>query len=152
LQRAQSYLHYNQHNETGRVGKPFGRGTARKSKIAAFGGRWKPAEKTGKLLSVVGLIEGEQADMSNFQLLLSIGIPSLLIVVGFIYNNSRLSTIEANVNARFNSVDGRFGSIETNFQEIRARLNTIEADLRHFYRELGKHEAEIANLKEQRRA
>jgi len=76
--------------------------------------------------------------MSNFQLLLSIGIPSLLIVVGFIYNNSRLNSFEATVNARFNTVD--------------ARLITIEADLRQFYRELGRHDADIANLKEQRRA
>jgi len=94
--------------------------------------------------------------MTNFQLLLSIGIPSLLIVVGFVYNNARLNTIEANVSARFNSVDARFGSIETNvssgFQDIRTRLNTIEADLRQFYRDLGRHEAEINALKEHRRS
>jgi hypothetical protein len=76
--------------------------------------------------------------MTNFQLLLSIGIPSLLIVVGFIYNNSRLNTIESNMTI--------------GFQDVRTRLNAIEGDLRQFYRDLGRHDAEIVNLKEQRRA
>ena len=76
--------------------------------------------------------------MADFQLLLSIGIPSLLIVVGFLYNNSRLSTFEASVSA--------------NFQDVRGRLTAIEADLRQFYRDLGRHDADIAALKEQRRA
>ena len=82
--------------------------------------------------------EGEQGDMSNFQLLLTIAIPSLLIVVGFIYNNSRLNTIESNVNA--------------GFQDVRSRLSSIEGDLRQFFRDLGRHDADIATLKEQRRA
>ena len=76
--------------------------------------------------------------MSDFQLLLSIAIPSLLIVVGFIYNNSRLNTIENNVNV--------------GFQDARSRLSGIEGDLRQFYRDLGRHEADIVTLKEQRRA
>lgn len=76
--------------------------------------------------------------MSNFQLLLSIAIPSLLIVVGFIYNNSRLNTLEANMNI--------------GFQDVRSRLGNIEGDLRQFYRDLGRHDADIVTLKEQRRA
>jgi len=76
--------------------------------------------------------------MANLQLLLTIGIPSLLILVGFIYSNSRLSTLESNVNI--------------GFQDVRTRLTNIESDLRQFYRELGRHEADIATLKEQRRA
>lgn len=75
--------------------------------------------------------------MTSFQLLPSIGIPSLLIVVGFIYNNSRLNTIEASANARFNTTD-------TNLQDVRSRLTAIEGDLRQFYRDLGRHDADIA--------
>jgi len=60
--------------------------------------------------------------MTNLQLALSIGIPSLLILVGIFLNN-----------ARFNSVE--------------TRLTTMEGDLRQFYRDLGRHEADIANLK-----
>lgn len=76
--------------------------------------------------------------MTNYQMLFSIGIPSLLIVVGFLYNNSRLNTIESTMNL--------------GFQDVRSRLNTIESDLRQFYRDLGRHDADIVTLKEQRRA
>jgi hypothetical protein len=87
--------------------------------------------------------------MTNFQLLLSIGVPSLVIVIGFMYNNSRLNTFEASVNARFNSIES---NVSGGFQDLRNRLTAIEADLRQFYRDLGRHEADIATLKEQRRA
>lgn len=65
--------------------------------------------------------------MTDLQLALSIGIPSLLVLVGILINHAR------------------FGSIE-------GRLSTIEGDLRQFYRDQGRHEAEIANLKEKTRA
>ncbi len=87
--------------------------------------------------------------MTDLRLLLSIGIPSLLIVVGFIYNNARLNTMEADVSARCGSMES---SVNAGFQDVRARLTAIEADLRQFYRDLGRHEAEIAALKEHRRS
>jgi hypothetical protein len=65
--------------------------------------------------------------MTNLQLSLSIAIPSVLILVGIFLNNAR------------------FNSIET-------RLTTMEGDLRQFYRDLGRHDADIASLKEQRRS
>jgi len=72
--------------------------------------------------------------MTNLQLVLVTAIPSLLVLVGIFLNN-----------ARFNGFDSRFNSIE-------ARLIAIEGDLRPFYRDLGRHEAEINNLKEQGRS
>ena len=71
--------------------------------------------------------------MTNLQLTLTVAIPSLLVLVGIFLNN-----------ARFNGIDARFSSIET-------RLTTMEGDLRQFYRDLGRHEAEINNLKERNR-
>lgn len=59
--------------------------------------------------------------MTNLQLAWSVGIPSLLILVGIFLNNAR------------------FNSIET-------RLTTLEGDLRQFYRDLGRHDAKIENL------
>lgn len=64
--------------------------------------------------------------MTNLQLVLSICIPSLLILVGIFLNNAR------------------FNSIET-------RLTTMEGDLRQFYRDPGRHDADIASLKERRK-
>ncbi len=65
--------------------------------------------------------------MTNLQPVLTIGIPSLLILVGIFLNN-----------AGFNSIE--------------SRLTTMDGDLRQFYRDLGRHEAEIANLKERGRS
>jgi len=65
--------------------------------------------------------------MTNLQLILTIVIPSLLILVGIFLNN-----------AGFNSIEGR--------------LTTMEGDLRQFYRELGRHEADILNIKERYRS
>lgn len=72
--------------------------------------------------------------MTNLQLVLTIAIPSLLVLVGIFLNN-----------ARFNAIDARFNSIET-------RLTTMEGDLRQFYRDLGRHEADIINIKERNRS
>jgi len=79
--------------------------------------------------------------MTNLQLALTIGIPSLLVSVGIFLNN-----------ARFNSIDGRFNSIDGRFNDVGGRLNTIESDLRQFYSILGRHDAEIANLKDRQRS
>jgi hypothetical protein len=65
--------------------------------------------------------------MTNLQLALTIAIPSILVMVGIFLNQAR------------------FNSIET-------RLTTMEGDLRQFYRDLGRHDADIASLKDQRRA
>jgi hypothetical protein len=65
--------------------------------------------------------------MSNLQLVLTSSIPSMLVLVGIFLNN-----------ARFNSIE--------------ARLTTMEGDMRQFYRDLGRHEADIINIKERNRS
>jgi hypothetical protein len=78
--------------------------------------------------------------MSNLQLVLTIAIPSLLVLVGIFLNN-----------ARFNGIDSRFNGIDARFNGIEARLASMEGDLRQFYRDLGRHEADIINIKERNR-
>jgi len=65
--------------------------------------------------------------MTNLQLVLTISIPSLLILVGIFLNNARFNTIVT-------------------------RLTTIQGDLRQFYRDLGRHEADIINIKVRNRS
>jgi hypothetical protein len=65
--------------------------------------------------------------MTNLQLIMTVAIPSILVLVGIFLNNAR------------------FNSIET-------RLTTMEGDLRQFYRDLGRHEADIINIKERNRS
>jgi len=65
--------------------------------------------------------------MTNLQWVLTVGIPSILILVGIFLNNARFNTIET-------------------------RLTTMEGDLRQFYRDLGRHDTDISSLRDQRRS
>ena len=114
-----------------------------------------------------GQNRGIIAGMTNLQLALSIGIPSLLVLVGIFLNNARFGAIDN----RFTSVEGRIdrmgtelngridrmdtelnGRIDKMGSDLNARLDRQQADLSQFYMILGRHEADINNLKEQRRS
>jgi DNA anti-recombination protein RmuC len=67
--------------------------------------------------------------MTNLQLLLSIGIPSILVVLSWISNNSRLADHEKrfdSIDKRFDSVDKRFESIDKRFDSIDKRFESME--------------------------
>lgn len=49
--------------------------------------------------------------MTNLQLLLSIGVPSLLIVLSWIQRASRIARLEAVINRGFKDVDRRIESL-----------------------------------------
>ena len=56
--------------------------------------------------------------MTNIQLFLSIGIPTMAVLIGFLMNNARLSSIEnrigsfeSNLGARIDGVDSRLTAI-----------------------------------------
>jgi hypothetical protein len=78
--------------------------------------------------------------MTNLQLMLSMGVPTIAVLISYLLNNSHLTAVEANLNTRIDNMGARIDRIET-------RLITIEGDLRQFYRDLGAHEADISNLK-----
>jgi hypothetical protein len=59
--------------------------------------------------------------MTNTQLFLSIGIPTLAVIISMIFNN------------------GRFNAIES-------RLVSIEGDLRRFYQELGHTQGRVDSM------
>jgi hypothetical protein len=64
--------------------------------------------------------------MTNLQLLLSIGIPCLVIALTFVSNN-----------ARFNSMDKRMDKMDSELRDFRAEhhrdLMSLYADLKQFY-------------------
>jgi hypothetical protein len=78
--------------------------------------------------------------MTNLQMFLSMGVPTLAVLIGFLFSNQRFNSLDAKIVAVEVSLGGRIDRIEN-------RLSVIEADLRQFYRDLGAHEAEISNLK-----
>ena len=60
--------------------------------------------------------------MSNTQLYLSIGLPSLLIVLGFLQQNQR-----------FNSMEQRIASLEKRIDELAGRFTVLESAMRGVY-------------------
>lgn len=74
--------------------------------------------------------------MSNEQLYLAIGLPVFAIVMSTIANMMQISSLNANFNARFTSLENRITSIENRFDtllgkvvEIDNRLTRVEAIL-----------------------
>jgi hypothetical protein len=61
--------------------------------------------------------------MTNLQLMLSMGVPTIAVLISYLLNNARLTAVEANLNTRIDNLGARIDHIET-------RLITIEGDLR----------------------
>jgi hypothetical protein len=81
--------------------------------------------------------------MTDLQLLLSIGIPSLLIGLSILQNNFRFSAIDKRMDGldkRVDGIDGRFDRMESS---VDARFNKIDADLRAFRSE---HHQDLAGI------
>jgi len=57
--------------------------------------------------------------MTDIQLLLSIGVPSLLVVLSWLSNNSRLGRAES----RLDAMDKRFDRIDRRFDEVIAAIH-----------------------------
>ena len=75
--------------------------------------------------------------MTNVQLLLSIGIPSLLIVVSMLSNNARINLLDKSLGKRLDGHDDHLKQIDADIRELRAEhhrdLMTIYADMKEFY-------------------
>ena len=56
--------------------------------------------------------------MTNLKLLLTIGIPSLLVVLSWMSNNSRFAANEKRLDAIEQKMDRKFDEIERHFQDV----------------------------------
>ncbi len=65
--------------------------------------------------------------MTDIQLLLSIGVPSLLVVLSWLSNNSRLGRAESRLDAMDKRLDAMDVKFDRRFDEIEKRLNDIIA-------------------------
>lgn len=70
--------------------------------------------------------------MTDVQLYLAIGIPTLAVLAGILTNvvyysslNARLNRIETRFDARFNSIDARFSGIDDRFNRLEVRFDTL---------------------------
>ncbi len=64
--------------------------------------------------------------MTNLQLLLTIGIPSLLVVLSWMSNHSRFAALEKRIDALELKVDRKFEQIDRKFEEIDRRFDEME--------------------------
>ena len=72
--------------------------------------------------------------MTSIQLLLSIGIPSLLVVLSWINGNSRhdrtdkrIDDLERRIDKRLDDHERRFEAIDRRFDEVERRFDTVLA-------------------------
>ena len=66
------------------------------------------------------------------QILWTVTIPTLAVLIGILVNNSRLTDLRANMDARFNAVDRRFSDMEALLTEKLLRVEQVmDARLKH---------------------
>ena len=66
--------------------------------------------------------------MTNVQLYLSIGIPTLAVLIGILLNGFLYSALNTGLNGRMSSLDSRIGSLETRMASLEATM-TARFDL-----------------------
>ena len=63
------------------------------------------------------------------QVLLSVGIPTIAVLVGILLNNRQIESLRAEMIARFQSVDVRFQAMDAKFdarfQALEERINSL---------------------------
>lgn len=64
------------------------------------------------------------------QLALSVGVPTLAVLVGILINNSGLSDLRSHMDSQFAAVDRRFDAVNQRFDDVkdtwRAELHRVE--------------------------
>jgi len=85
----------------------------------------------------------QENKLTNLQLALSIGIPTLAVLITFLFNNARFSSIEQRITVNQTSLEARIVGMQTSLE---ARLITLEADMRQFYHLTGKVEGRLDAL------
>jgi hypothetical protein len=66
------------------------------------------------------------------QLALSMGVPTLAVLIGILINNNRLSDLRADMNSRFDTMDQRFNDLKDLWRaELHRVEEVLDARLKH---------------------
>jgi hypothetical protein len=77
------------------------------------------------------ILEGAMTDQT-VQIALSVGVPTVAVLVGILINNSRLSDLRAHIDARFDAVNQRFDDAKDTWRaELHRVEEVIDARLKH---------------------
>ena len=88
--------------------------------------------------------------MTNIQLYLSIGIPTLTVLLSLLINWSATRNLRADFTERFGGIDRRFDRMETRLDRMETRLDRIDNDMHHFYQVTGNLQGRTDALEKQR--
>ena len=77
--------------------------------------------------------------MTDVQLYLAIGIPTIAVLIGILTNVIHHSA----VNSRFNSVDARFSNIDARFNNLDVRFDTLTGKVIDVYNRVTRIEAKL---------
>jgi hypothetical protein len=102
----------------------------------------------------MGTYAGGQVTMeqTTIQTVLTVGMPTLAVLVGILVNNSRLGDLRAYMDGKFADNNSRLNDLraymEGKFADVNRRLDAIERRLDHIEQLLGKHDSRITVLEE----
>jgi hypothetical protein len=85
--------------------------------------------------------------MTNWQLFVSAGLPSLLVLISIWRSDTRMNGIDARmdrIEVRMDRIEAR---IESTNNLTNSRIDRVADDLTRFYQILGRHEEAIDTLK-----
>ena len=85
--------------------------------------------------------------MNSWQLYVAAGLPTITTLVGILLANRRADQMDD----RIDRLDGRIDRLDGRIDRLEARMETrfdqMQHDLAVFFRDLGRHDADIENLK-----
>ncbi|MDX2181232.1 MAG: hypothetical protein SFV18_16675 [Bryobacteraceae bacterium] len=66
----------------------------------------------------------------GLQIVLSVGMPTLAVLVGVLLNNSRLSDLRSHMDSKFDThrevMEARFREVDTRFEQFNERLDHLD--------------------------
>ncbi len=82
--------------------------------------------------------------MTNVQLFIAVGVPVLVMIVGFVLQGRSIDNLRNEMLARFEAVNSRIDGLGSRMDGLERRIGVIESDLRQFYSITGNHEGRIS--------
>ncbi len=84
--------------------------------------------------------------MTSTQFYIGIAVPSILVILGWLHQNTRLSDLRSDVNRQFDRMDGRLDRMDGRLDLMDERLRLIEGDQKQFFTVTGKLDGRIDEL------
>lgn len=84
--------------------------------------------------------------MTNTQFYVGIAIPSILVILGWLHQNMRLSDLRSDFNRQFDNMDQRLDRMDQRLDRMDERLRLIEGDQKQFFTVTGKLDGRIDEL------